>query len=276
MEQTHEQLLQHLRDHLGFLSVSCSEYDRGNEAEAKRLAVSLRLIFHHTARSISLLGQLPELAGMKMYDTAAPVGPNPPHLKSSHLEMVLVGDGRYLPKLDDTQVDGRRERFTTVDEWWTNAVMRDFDGRLFSRADLVLSVANQDGGVHVDPVLDDPYHALVAENSLQRKYSADGVEWKEYRPPVAACIRQVAHESLVSFALHAPQSFSTAEQAEQYRRIAPPVREVYGASRPLLGGPNIRVATAPQPQLASSKKRVGRNERCPCGSGLKYKRCCGQ
>lgn len=22
------------------------------------------------------------------------------------------------------------------------------------------------------------------------------------------------------------------------------------------------------------KKKIGRNERCPCGSGLKYKRCC--
>ncbi|HHQ4575443.1 SEC-C metal-binding domain-containing protein [Aeromonas hydrophila] len=22
-------------------------------------------------------------------------------------------------------------------------------------------------------------------------------------------------------------------------------------------------------------KKIGRNEKCPCGSGLKYKRCCG-
>lgn len=32
------------------------------------------------------------------------------------------------------------------------------------------------------------------------------------------------------------------------------------------------------PMLAAEKKtpgRVGRNERCPCGSGLKYKKCCG-
>jgi uncharacterized protein YecA (UPF0149 family) len=23
-------------------------------------------------------------------------------------------------------------------------------------------------------------------------------------------------------------------------------------------------------------KKVGRNEKCPCGSGLKYKKCCGK
>ena len=107
---------------------------------------------------------------MKMYDTAGPVGPHPPGLKTSHLEMVLVGDGRYLPKLDDGVVNGRRDHFAPVREWWTNPVMRDFEGRFFSRADLVLSVANQDGGAHVDPILDPPYHALVAENSIQRKY----------------------------------------------------------------------------------------------------------
>jgi len=26
----------------------------------------------------------------------------------------------------------------------------------------------------------------------------------------------------------------------------------------------------------SNIPRVGRNERCPCGSGLKYKKCCGK
>jgi preprotein translocase subunit SecA len=32
---------------------------------------------------------------------------------------------------------------------------------------------------------------------------------------------------------------------------------------------------SPEPQKREAKK-VGRNEPCPCGSGKKYKRCCGQ
>jgi uncharacterized protein len=40
-----------------------------------------------------------------------------------------------------------------------------------------------------------------------------------------------------------------------------------------------RCADEVMPMLAAEKKapgRVGRNEPCPCGSGLKYKRCCGR
>ena len=29
------------------------------------------------------------------------------------------------------------------------------------------------------------------------------------------------------------------------------------------------------PQPVSAEKKVGRNEPCPCGSGKKYKKCCG-
>ena len=35
----------------------------------------------------------------------------------------------------------------------------------------------------------------------------------------------------------------------------------------------ILASKAPRPMRASIK--IGRNELCPCGSGKKYKRCCG-
>ena len=35
-----------------------------------------------------------------------------------------------------------------------------------------------------------------------------------------------------------------------------------------------RLLNPPQPKIA--EKKVGRNEPCPCGSGKKYKKCCGQ
>jgi len=30
------------------------------------------------------------------------------------------------------------------------------------------------------------------------------------------------------------------------------------------------------PQTRTAEKKIGRNELCPCGSGLKYKKCCGR
>ena len=38
-------------------------------------------------------------------------------------------------------------------------------------------------------------------------------------------------------------------------------------------GIDQRVRIDPDP--AVSRRKVGRNEPCPCGSGRKYKRCCG-
>jgi preprotein translocase subunit SecA len=36
-------------------------------------------------------------------------------------------------------------------------------------------------------------------------------------------------------------------------------------------------ATQKTAQLPSGyERKIGRNERCPCGSGIKYKRCCGK
>ena len=39
------------------------------------------------------------------------------------------------------------------------------------------------------------------------------------------------------------------------------------------GGPNIAPTEKPKP--AKAEKKVGRNDPCPCGSGKKYKKCCG-
>jgi preprotein translocase subunit SecA len=32
----------------------------------------------------------------------------------------------------------------------------------------------------------------------------------------------------------------------------------------------------PQPKRTPAAKKVGRNDPCPCGSGVKYKNCCGR
>ena len=37
----------------------------------------------------------------------------------------------------------------------------------------------------------------------------------------------------------------------------------------------VRAARAGRPQPVRAGKKVGRNDPCPCGSGQKYKKCCG-
>lgn len=37
---------------------------------------------------------------------------------------------------------------------------------------------------------------------------------------------------------------------------------------------DVRALRAPTPEVARTAPAVGRNARCPCGSGRKYKKCC--
>lgn len=56
-----------------------------------------------------------------------------------------------------------------------------------------------------------------------------------------------------------------------------PEQALSGNSRPGLGmgAPAVPAAEAPQPVVRDHDK-VGRNDPCPCGSGKKYKKCCGK
>ena len=56
--QTPEDIRRHFAEQLQFLKTSAALYDRGDEAEAKPLAVPLRTLLHDSPRSRSLLSQL--------------------------------------------------------------------------------------------------------------------------------------------------------------------------------------------------------------------------
>ena len=68
-------------------------------------------------------------------------------------------------------------------------------GVSYSRSDLVLKVANQDGGGHVDPGLDDAYHDLSRGNSVGW-LTGVGDTVEPLSTPVLATVRQIAFEVL--------------------------------------------------------------------------------
>jgi preprotein translocase subunit SecA len=61
-----------------------------------------------------------------------------------------------------------------------------------------------------------------------------------------------------------------AQQEAQARRL----REQHASASPVVGGQRATEAAAVQPVVREGPK-VGRNEPCPCGSGKKFKKCCG-
>ncbi len=251
-EQSREELEEHLREQLGFLKSSCEAFDQGNEAEAKRLATTLRLLLHETVRSRSLLGQLGKLDG-KFFDTAHPL-----NMKSltSHCGLVAIsyspGGGRYVAGLDGVG----QQRLVSFKTWWNAVVFLDQQRRAISRKDLVLSVADTDGGAHVDPALDAKYHALSRGNSMGwiiRDHAGE----RAMAGPERASIRQIAHELLKSI-------------IPDYER-----NQIHNESISI-SGISVTPGTPGGGVEVAHSSKVRRNAPCPCGSGVKFKRCHGK
>jgi hypothetical protein len=69
-------LLENLAESTQFLISSASSFDRGYEAEAKRLAVTLRVLLHDTPQSHSLLDLLGVKDQIRFTNTAAEIEPD--------------------------------------------------------------------------------------------------------------------------------------------------------------------------------------------------------
>jgi hypothetical protein len=246
--QSHEALKQHLEEHIGFLKTSAELYDEGKVAEAKRLAVSIRVLVHDTQASRSLLGQL-GMKGRQFVDTASD---RPRTVTTSYAGLVGMlltpGPPEYVAHFDTGS-----HRLVPFDQWWDAPVIIDFKQREISRKRLILAVANQDGGAHVDPELDDIYADISRSNSMSRMYSSGG-SWQPIVGVEHASVRQVAHEVLRTLD-------STYTPVARHQR-----------SGIVVGGFELGFGS---PRSAQVGGKIGRNERCPCGSGKKYKKCHG-
>ncbi|MBL7166518.1 MAG: hypothetical protein ISS55_08540 [Dehalococcoidales bacterium] len=202
--QTAEDLQAHLGDQIQFMVESAKSYDQGFEGEAKRLATAIRVLVHDTTQSNALLTQLGRIKETLFYDSATDFDPN--NLTSSNcLTTIKVGKregeeqvgAEYVALLDRVHSGRSTTKRVGFERWWRRSIIyRDLPGREFSRRDLVRAVADQDGGVHVDPVLQAEYADLSRFNSLGWKLVVNDEPKDFNNNPVPPSIRQIAHEVL--------------------------------------------------------------------------------
>ena len=76
MNGNRERLIQKLGEQLRFMQRSCVMFDQGYEDEAIRIATSLRVIFHHTVSSVSLVSHV-GLNGTPMLSSSRGHAPGP-------------------------------------------------------------------------------------------------------------------------------------------------------------------------------------------------------
>lgn len=262
VELTPEDLQDHFIDQLEFLESSSAGYDIGFEGEVKRLAVSARVLVHDTDKSTSLL-KLLEKKSKQFFDTSVPFDEQNVLSHSSLVAIVLGERGAVpIPLLDDAPFS----RFISFDAWWNGIVFVDTQRNEFSRKDIVLSLANKEGGAHVEKLLDQKYADLRKKNSLGwYEATPDGKELPG-SDQVPATMRQIAHELL-----------KTLKPGYLCPRKASPSDGVIIINPSIVQG--AKVPPIPKHNLQKTRPvvngvKIGRNDPCTCGSGKKYKKCC--
>jgi hypothetical protein len=157
-----------LKQQITFIERSCAAYDESNQDEATRIATVVRILIHNTARSMSLLSHL-KSRDIQLLSTSMDIVAhfdNHDWFKKGELPMFFDGmnmlaNGKHHPKLGD----GGVKEFRPVESWWLQPVII-LERHPYTRRDIVLNVADKDGGAHVDAALTPEYENLIAAGSL--------------------------------------------------------------------------------------------------------------
>lgn len=208
IHQSKSELETHLIEQLEFLQRSAKHYDLGAESEAKRMAATIRVLLHDTSSSHSLLDQL-KMKKIGFLDSSVPYDEksNEYHFGLISVELSFDGKmhlvGKNLPLLDNPKKTFKTKKKFFAD-WWNQTVIVDSHKNKFSRRMLILSIANTDGGAHVDPKLDAEYKALSRENSMGLSVGTNGSDTPILGVELAS-VRQIAYEIIVSIKDRYPQ-----------------------------------------------------------------------
>lgn len=196
------ELIIQLKNQLEKISDFAAIYDSGKSSYAQDIAVKLRIIFHNSNTSKSLLKQL-KLDHIPITDTCKKY--NVSNLLSHHWGLIgvqtIVGSGqegswKYVAPLDKAS----EVRQVDFQNWWDlKKVIVDREKRVFTRRKLILELANTDGGAHVDDGLREDYFQLTRENSLGWFQVDKWGRSEALNNPVPPSIRQIAFEVIETF-----------------------------------------------------------------------------
>lgn len=197
--QSNERFREKLSQQLRFLRRSATMYDEGHEDEAVRLATSLRVLFHDTNKSVSLLKHL-GLKGQNVLSSSRGL-----HDWKDYLQIAIALNSprpvTMRPML------GTTFRPISIADWWDSESVFVLGTQRFTRRVVILTATNKDGGAHVDSKVDAYYEALMAgkfgigiEGNLQFNGEVPFPQGVVMYADNAhfALIRQFAHEAIAS------------------------------------------------------------------------------
>jgi len=246
--RTGPELQEMLNDALDALVSACNRFDRGDTREYRQMSAIIRNLCRDTRMSHSLLGQL----GLKTrrFLSCSPTIPDGNKLSECHLvELLIRPNLREKAAAWRAVLDGAPMAFWAFDEWWTTPVVVQPNGNKFSRSNMVGYVADQDGGVHVDPGIDAAFQEMRQE-AFQYTNGRSTTEFVDRH-----AIRQIAHEMIKSL-------------RPSYRRS----HRVTGAYA-VFRVPSFSDVGAPEAAQLTSYHLTPSGSECPCGSGQVFEEC---
>ncbi len=200
-----EDLKKELKDQLDLLLHACSSFDNGLQAIGKHIALSLRVLLYQHGKSQALLLQL-GLVDMKFLDTAGDLNPRNLLTECNLCSMKVETTGAsFIPKCL-SHGSPTAARWISFADWWNKPVIKDKNNKKFNRRELILNVADTDGGAHVDPELDEAYMFLSRENSLGWIFTSGNIKMPLDGPELQ-CVRQIAYEVIESLKKKIPTFF---------------------------------------------------------------------
>ncbi len=165
----------------------------------KPLAASFRILFHHQGANKSLLNQLEITDKLEMVSTSGRFNPSSitPFLGLLFMRLEST-HAYYVPHEIPDEF-----RTLSFEKWWSEEiVISDSLRHKWTRKDLVSFTANQDGGSHVDPRIDQKYYRLAYANSIGWKFfQGRESQGKDMDNPVPPSLWQIGIEFLKSLEL---------------------------------------------------------------------------
>jgi len=122
------------------------------EVQALNIAITVRVLIHETNRSSSLLSRV----NPNYWDLTIHHKPvlNPQAVFAVPLTIQIGGDGTR--KIIRTSLDSPSYKLVPLSEWWSAAYQPLGTLRL-SKKDIILTVADKDGGAHIDGKVPDTH-----------------------------------------------------------------------------------------------------------------------
>lgn len=180
MKRSKQELLAKLREQADFLLTSARRfYDEGVFAESMRIATCIRTLVYENGKSkpllkevqpngldLSILDHVGKIQGEEVFNFA--VG-------------IRIDSGVAVPSVD---LQSANNTPCVIGAWWNRPVFSFWsNGRhglstwmAYTRKQVVLILANKEGGAHVDPEMDPAYVKLLTDQPLGFHYQGIPIE----------------------------------------------------------------------------------------------------